>query len=255
MASRRVISKGKRRTKGITKGKGKKRMTTRRNRQNKKYGGEPDTRTKRRSTDSEQTETLEDVVKRVRDEKRSTKQATEQQEEALIEQYRLFHAKLGPRRSRRGKLIERKTLDPDLISGSKGYDGHTQYPTEYVKNFVYKNLKDGPQFVVFPVNNLSHAILIDVQPEKIMISDWKGDPYEFIRNDDVRYRNYFEIMKFLQEKYRRPIEFYPIDPFLKYSAKHIPGNNTEYGGCSNYIDAWADAYYINGYYDDSFVEL
>lgn len=247
MASRRVISKGKRRTKSITKGKGKKRMTTRRNRQNKKYGGEPDTNTyrgtkrTRGSMDSEQTyePSLEDVVKRIRDEKRIIREKEEAEIAFFEECFR------GKRRRTPSLLIPVRDIKPPKHS----YRGQTMVSPEEMEEFVNKQIDRGVQLVTFAVDDYNHAILVDVQEDKIMISDWKGNPEDPTNEnsdfDTPNYDNYRDLLNSLRKKYQLEIQFYDINPLLKKEAIAVNKSKGNAGGCSHYIYEWISIYYKN----------
>jgi hypothetical protein len=98
-----------------------------------------------------------------------------------------------------------------------------------LKEFVENEIKDGPQIVSIPTPPYRHAFFIDVQQDKIMISDWKG--YESSIN------LYSDLIKLLGQKYNKNIEYYPVDNNLYIqSEKHNDKHNG--GGCSYYIFSW-----------------
>ena len=45
---------------------------------------------------------------------------------------------------------------------------------EELKKFIKEEITDGPHIVSIPVPPYRHAFLVDIQPKKIMISDWGG---------------------------------------------------------------------------------
>jgi hypothetical protein len=104
-------------------------------------------------------------------------------------------------------------------------------PVSYKKlhQFVENEIQDGPQVVSIPMPPYRHAFFIDVQQDKIMISDWKG-----IKSFE---NHYSDIIKLLREKYNKNIEYYPVDDNLLMDAK-IHNHEHGGGGCSYYIFSW-----------------
>ena len=103
-----------------------------------------------------------------------------------------------------------------------------------LENFVNNNIKYGPQIVSIPVPPFRHAFFIDVQSDKIMISDWKKISK---KNYNDGWEQYFDIMILLKKKYHQNIIYYPIDKKLYQIAK-IHNDNNGGGGCSYYIFSW-----------------
>jgi hypothetical protein len=104
-------------------------------------------------------------------------------------------------------------------------------PVSYKKlhQFVENEIQYGPQVVSIPMPPYRHAFFIDVQQDKIMISDWKG-----IKSFE---NHYSDIIKLLREKYNKNIEYYPVDDNLLMDAK-IHNHEHGGGGCSYYIFSW-----------------
>jgi len=115
--------------------------------------------------------------------------------------------------------------------------------------FINEEITNGPQIVSIPVPPYRHAFLVDVQPKKIMISDWGGEENKTLgitENDayEPGWEQYSDLMIKLKKKYRRPIEYYPVDQELyKIALNHNEINGG--GGCSYYIYAWVQKYYPN----------
>jgi len=155
--------------------------------------------------------------------------------------------------SRREKpIIPIIDVDPSTMKGTKGYRGHTQVPTEKINIFVLYKIKLGPQVVNFAVGTYNHAILVDVQDENIMISDWNGD--ELITSTNKDNRNYRELIAALESKYTgKRVRFYHVDPYLKKTADEVHKSKGNAGGCSEYLFSWLDVYYRTGNYEDPFL--
>jgi hypothetical protein len=105
-----------------------------------------------------------------------------------------------------------------------------------LQEFVENEIKDGPQIVSIPMPPYRHVFLVDVQLDKIMISDWKG--IKSVENQ------YFCLIKLLEQKYYRKIEYYPVDKKLYADAK-IHNDNSGGGGCAYYIFSWTKLNYDN----------
>jgi len=120
-------------------------------------------------------------------------------------------------------------------------------------DFVNAEINPGPQIVSIPVPPQRHAFLVDVQPKKIMVSDWGGEEnktvgLEYIsgrknKKYEPPYKQYSDLMIKLEEKYTRPIEYYAVDQELYAVADKFSECNNGNGGCSNYIYAWVKKYY------------
>jgi len=151
-------------------------------------------------------------------------------------------------RGKRGReSIETKVL-------GKPTTGYTSTSIKITKDaelikFINEEITDGPQIVSIPVPPYRHAFLVDIQPKKIMISDWGGEenkPLGIIGSEDYQpgWEQYSDLMIRLEQKYKRPIEYYPVDQELfKIAVNHNERNGG--GGCSYYIYAWVQKYYPN----------
>jgi hypothetical protein len=121
-------------------------------------------------------------------------------------------------------------------------------------DFVKNEITIGPQIVSIPVPPQRHAFLVDVQPDKIMVSDWGGEEnktvgLEYIssrrknKKYEPPYEQYSDLMIKLEEKYERPIVYYAVDPELLRAAETFSEECGGNGGCSNYIYAWVKKNY------------
>lgn len=126
-------------------------------------------------------------------------------------------------------------------------------------NYVDTQITEGPQICTIPAPPYRHAFLVDVQPDKIMISDWGGEAVRDITHrmmsqpDDEMssqstyynetYKTYADFLEKLQEKYERPIEFYPVDEEMNTCSRAVHKERGGTGGCSDYIYKWAKKYY------------
>lgn len=158
-----------------------------------------------------------------------------------------------PRKRRREKpIIQIIDVDPNTINGAKGYRRHKQVSPEAIKTFVEDKIKDGPQVVNFAVGTYNHAILVDVQDENIMISDWNGAELITLR-DQKDNRNYRELIAELEHKYPgKHVLFYDVDTDLKKAADKAHELKGDAGGCSEYLFSWLDLYYREGHYEDPY---
>lgn len=170
---------------------------------------------------------------------------------------KLKRAKFGGDRSKI-PLIETKVLGK-VPSGPKSKTLNFATPRE-LKEYVY-DIKEGPQICSIPAGEYRHAFLVDVQPDKIMISDWGGEAviYRSHRminqiidgqislqenpNYNVNYTTYAEFLEKLQEKYNLPIIFYPVDEEMNNCSRTLHTERGGTGGCSNYIYKWTKKYY------------
>jgi len=145
------------------------------------------------------------------------------------------------RKSRRGKpIMEIKEIGT----------GNVFVSIDELHRFVNKDVGLGPQIVTLPVSNERHAILVDVQKTKIMISDWGGRKNEFRgqprKNNrknpkyEPEWEQYSMLLELLQQKYNLPLHYYEIDEELSEEAfeHHYLYNKT--GGCSYYICKWTE---------------
>ena len=182
------------------------------------------------------------------DERRANKQKRELEEAAKKESEQ--EARMYKRRNTRSSDVAIIPVKK-VVSSEGGYDSHSQVDATKITQFVLLNIQPGPQEVVLPVSNMLHSILVDVQPDKIMISDWKGDPRKMFPLDEPRYQNYFQLIDNLSNKYGGiPVIFYEIDKKLLTSAQCTHEQKGNRGGCSEYTDLWKTKYYKNGFYQE-----
>lgn len=174
--------------------------------------------------------------------------------EEEISRLEVLHKNLPKIQSRQKAIIPIRDVDRSTDKASKGYKGHYQVSNEEIEIFVNEKIENGPQIVNFAVGNYNHAIMVDVQDYKVMISDWNGD--EIITSEEKRtnpdYRNYCELIEELKRKYDRPIEFYPVDLYVKKIADIKNKDKGNVGGCSEYLFSWLDVYYRTGHYVNPF---
>jgi len=99
-------------------------------------------------------------------------------------------------------------------------------------------IKKGPQIVSLVVPPYRHAFLVDVQPTRIMISDWYGKFFDKSHN----WKEYFTFLTKLSHHHELPVEFYEVDNAIWKQAivKHQRFGG---GGCAEYIYAWTKKYY------------
>ena len=154
--------------------------------------------------------------------------------------------------TKRKRLPTIETISLGKIPSS--YTSDTNKPVSDIDlaNFVRNEIKPGPQIVSIPIYPQRHAFLVDIQSDKIMVSDWGGAKNKIRgipmingkKNQiyDKNWKQYSEL--FLQlEKFRGlPVEFYDVDPEIYKIANesYIKCNG---GGCSHYIYAWVKKHY------------
>jgi hypothetical protein len=140
-----------------------------------------------------------------------------------------------------------------VVDGKEGYYASMpQVATHIIDDFVNVKIEEGPQRVTLPVGGSRYIILVDVQDDQIMISDWRGR--KFVDSDDPEFRNYKEMMTALHEKYDRDVQFFFLDPVLLEIAEKKSDDNDKKGGCSEYVYAWSDLYYKKGHYKWPFTD-
>jgi hypothetical protein len=147
--------------------------------------------------------------------------------------------------SKRSKpLIETKNLGK--VPESAKYESNIQFATDdELEYFVNYKITNGPQFVSIPVIPYRHVFLVDIQHNKIMISDWGGKKNREIvdkNSENTGWEQYSDLMNKLESKYNKKIRYYNVDKELYNIAKKF---EKEYkgGGCANYIYAWTEKYY------------
>jgi len=152
---------------------------------------------------------------------------------------------------------QRKEIMPTVSLGliPSSYQSNIKDVSEKeLDNFINNSINYGPQIVSLPVPPQRHAFLVDVQNNKIMISDW-GGPENKIRgvikiNNKrnpiylSRWKQYSDFMAKLEAKYNLPIEYYPTDEELT-KKSDIINSTCNGGGCSHYIYDWIKLYYPN----------
>jgi hypothetical protein len=141
------------------------------------------------------------------------------------------------------RTTSRGNLIPQLVLGKVGssYNSNRSATPKELEQFV-KDFKVGPTLVSVPVKPQRHAFFIDIQKEKIMVSDWGGKDNETNDEEEPEWFEYCELLRRLSAKYRLPIEFYEVDEELYCEAnKHneVCGG----GGCSYYIYKWVKKNY------------
>lgn len=128
--------------------------------------------------------------------------------------------------------------------------------------FVYK-IELGPQIVSVPVPPYRHAFLVNVLSNKIMISDWKGNKklqelqklqenaiyktrtrQSYQPPEGPDWNQYYDFMKLLEQKYKRPIKFYRVNEALKEKAV-TKNDKFDGGGCAEYIYRWVEGILLN----------
>jgi hypothetical protein len=153
------------------------------------------------------------------------------------------------------KTIERVKL-PRIITKTLGketgsYTSKSIAPVcqDELQKFIKEEITDGPQIVSIPVPPYRHAFLVDVQPKKIMISDWGGKKNKTAgilgnKNYQAGWEQYSDLMIKLEEKYNRPVQYYAINRNL-YKISNNLNTQRGGGGCSYYIYEWVKDHYPN----------
>jgi hypothetical protein len=146
--------------------------------------------------------------------------------------------------SRKSQRILEKYIIPTLELGNNGHS----ISSKKIQKFVNREINYGPQIISLPVSPERHAFLADIMEDKIMISDISGKKnkikgIKFLNNNknnnyEIRWENYSNLIKFIEEKYKLQTKYYIIDKvLLKESMKHHKTFNNS-GGCSYYIYEW-----------------
>jgi hypothetical protein len=215
--------------------------------------GETEAQTGPRETEALVTELEELDERELKKRFRQEQKLIEAGKKAELEKFTRLHATLPQERKSSRVCGISPIPTKNVIEDTKGYEGYHLVSREEMEHFVKRKIHDGPQKVTLVVGDQSHAILVDVQPSKIMISDWKGPKFVNSRYEP-RYRNYNELVDFLKEKYDLPIVFYPIDPYLLSVSEGKSKKLGNLGGCSEYNDLWAKVYYKKGHFEYPFNE-
>ena len=147
-------------------------------------------------------------------------------------------------KSTRKKIMETKSLGKIPMKYTTNIKSVSD---EQLNDFVYNDIQMGPQVVSIPIPPQRHAFLIDVQKDKIMVSDWGGEKNKTLgiyildgkknKNYDINWKQYSELMLLLEEKYGLPLEYYPVDKEL-YKISYEHSKVCDGGGCSDYIYRW-----------------
>jgi hypothetical protein len=200
--------------------------------------------------------TLEEVTAKARANERMRRSEYEAEANEEIMTHNMFE-ELHKQLQRLGRDTRRNCnttfIPKDVVPGKVGYYASMpQVDTRIIDEFVDYKIEKGPQLVTLPVGGSSHIILVDVQDDQIMISDWRGR--KFVDSDDPGFRNYKEMITALQEKYNRDVKFFFLDPVLLEIAEKKSDENDKKGGCSEYAYAWSGLYYKNGHYEWPFPE-
>ena len=153
----------------------------------------------------------------------------------------------------RGKIIPIIDL---LSRAATGYKSNIKPLKPAELQSRVETMETGPYYVIVTVPPATHTILVNITPDKIMISDWNGDiqtaglktvnykknrPYTN-RHYEKRWEQYSEFIQLLQkEKHYIPVQYYKIDDELKTKAeaKAAAGGG---GGCAEYAYEWAEKY-------------
>jgi len=150
---------------------------------------------------------------------------------------------------------QRKQIMPTVSLGliPSGYTSNIKAVSyEELINFVNNSINYGPQIVSLPVPPERHAFLVDIQNDRIMISDWGGyenktrGEYQIQGRRNPNYmpnwKQYSDFMRELERKYNLYVEYYPKDVELV-EKSNIVNNKCNGGGCSHYIYDWVKKYY------------
>lgn len=155
-------------------------------------------------------------------------------------------------------ITKRKRLPPiETVSLGKipaSYTSDTNKPVSDadLDKFVRNEIKKGPQIVSIPIYPQRHAFLVDIQSDKIMVSDWGGAKNKIRgipmingkRNNiyDKNWKQYSELFLKLESIHGLPVVFYDVDPEI-YKIANDSYIKCDGGGCSHYIYAWVKKHY------------
>lgn len=137
------------------------------------------------------------------------------------------------------KTVSLGSTDKTNFTSSKAED------YDDLKKFVDGDINDGPQIVSIPVPPYRHAFLVNVLPDKIMISDWRGN--EKLKNINRRvqrgqadWNQYYDFIELLEERYpNKLIKFYSVNKEL-FKIAFDKNGDFGGGGCSEYIYSWVE---------------
>jgi hypothetical protein len=163
------------------------------------------------------------------------------------------YKKTRTNRSSNGGTIgkrKRKPIMPNISAGriTPGYISKIPPLTEEEFSNLIDEITYGPQIVSIPVPPYRHAFLIDIEPKRIMVSDWGGEENKtlgLLKGKQYEgWKQYSALMMQLENKYKIPIQYYPVDESLHATAEQ-QNCDAGGGGCSKYIYDWVKIYYPN----------
>jgi len=137
-------------------------------------------------------------------------------------------------------MCARSPLIPTLTLGKirAKYQSNIQLSNPKQLFEIISTIQTGPQIISLAVPPYRHAFLIDIQPYKILVSDWNGQDKDAHSN----WEEYYSFLHMLHEKYNKPIEFYNVDQELWEDAMYKQSIFSG-GGCAHYIYEWTKKYY------------
>lgn len=157
------------------------------------------------------------------------------------------------------RLTGKKTLDVPTVAIGNGDPTHEGYglrtfTDKQIDDFVENAISGGYQIVSLPTPPESHSIIVNVERDKIMISDWNGTKgleigtqqnklsrYSKKEKDKLyeKWRLYAVVINKISRKYDRPVEFYPVDTVIEGTADKKVALCGQ-GGCSEYAHLWLE---------------
>jgi hypothetical protein len=159
--------------------------------------------------------------------------------------YRQYRMKMKQQPNVKKERIMTKSLGKD----TNGYVSKSIKPVVEIDliKFIKEEIHNGPQIVSLPVPPYRHAFLVDIQPKKIMISDWGGESNKTAgildsENYECGWEQYSDFMIKLEKIYKKPIKYYSLDKSICNTAKKI-NKERGGGGCSYYIYEWVQKHY------------
>ena len=154
--------------------------------------------------------------------------------------------------TKRVRLPNLNTVSLGRIPSSYTTDTNKPVSDEDLDKFVRNEIKFGPQIVSIPIPPQRHAFLVDIQKNKIMVSDWGGAKNKFRgiptidgkknKNYDKNWKQYSELFLKLESIHGLPVEFYDVDAEI-YKAAYDSYIKCNGGGCAKYIYQWVKKYY------------
>lgn len=141
-------------------------------------------------------------------------------------------------------------------------DGKRNVSDDKIRDFARNVVGNkGPQVIVLPVPPESHAFLVNITNENIMVSNWSGELAEIrasksVMINDRLYRNtpsryykkkwtmFSKFLNFLRERFpEKELLYYDVDTDLSDEANEHHINSGNSGGCSYYIYKWIDKHW------------